>query len=505
MLFIVVYRPPNSTTDFCHGPTKLIDYALSHYGEIIVAGDFNIDLLRKKKSNLSTIFSDAGFTQIIKTATRVNDNTLTPIDHIYTTHPNRIVQSFVPVYEMSDHFPVCFVHKFHGAKSPKGLHDEIIHDLENAPWSLLEVFDDVNEKLATWKLIFNDVSNCHIPIVKKTVKPKCLSPWINKEIMHLILLRDQFKSRAKSYILTRLMYKNLRNQVVKKIANAKAAHMRNEIMENMNNPKKLWKILKQVAPTKPRPTNFSFIKVNGQQISNPVGISNAFNEHFTNTQQTNISVTDCIDLNEQDARLVNFIKSHISEATVFHIPPITTQQVIEDLKSIPNNKATGLDGIGIKPLKLALNAIAPSITHICNSSIASGIFPNNFKQAKLTPVYKKDSVHDRNNYRPISILTIISKPLERHVAKSYLGYLTSNNVIHRHQSAYRPHHSCETALLNLTDNWIKAMDSRKLVGSVLLDLSKAFDLVDLDLLLSKIDKYHVTNTSQEWFKSCLSN
>ena len=111
-LFMVVYRPPNSTTDFCHSLSKLIDYALSHYGEIIVGGDFNIDLLQKKKSNLSTIFSDAGFTQIIKMATRVNNNTSTLIDHIYTTHPNRIVQSFVPVHGMSDHFPVCFVDKF---------------------------------------------------------------------------------------------------------------------------------------------------------------------------------------------------------------------------------------------------------------------------------------------------------------------------------------------------------------------------------------------------------
>jgi len=172
------------------------------------------------------------------------------------------------------------------------------------------------------------------------------------------------------------MYKNLRNRVVKKIENAKAAHMRNEIMENLNNSKKLWKLLKQVAPTKPRATNFSFIEVNGQQISNPVGISNAFNEHFTNIQQINISVPDCIDSREQDAQ----------DATVFHIPPISTQQVIEDLKSIPNNKATGLDGIGVKPLKLALNAIAPSLTHIYNSSIASGTFPINIKRAKLIPV-----------------------------------------------------------------------------------------------------------------------
>ena len=102
--------------------------------------------------------------------------------------------------------------------------------------------------------------NRHIPIVKKRVKRKCLSPWMNKKIMHLIHLRDLFKSRAKSNILAGSMYKNLRNQVVKKIANAKAAYVRNEIMENMNNPKKLWKILKQVAPTKPRPTNFSLLK-----------------------------------------------------------------------------------------------------------------------------------------------------------------------------------------------------------------------------------------------------
>ena len=214
---------------------------------------------------------------------------------------------------------------------------------------------------------------------------------MNKKIMHLLHLRYQFKSRAKSNILARSLYKNTRNQVVKKIANAKAAYMRNEIMENMNNSKKLWKILKQVAPTKPRPTNFSFIEVNSQQISNPVGISNAFNEHFTNIQHTNISAPHCIDSNEQDARLINFIKSHISEATGFHIPPISTKQVIGDLKSIPSNKATGLDGIRIKPLELTLNAIAPSLTHIYSSSIASSTFPINFKRAKLNPVYNKDS------------------------------------------------------------------------------------------------------------------
>ena len=142
--------------------------------------------------------------------------------------------------------------------------------------------------------------------------------------------------------------------------------------------------------------------------------------------------------------------------------------------------------------------------HIYNASITTGSFPVKFKQVKLCPIYKKGSVHERNNYRPISVLSIISKPLERHVATSYLEYLNSHGLLYRHQSAYRPYHSCKTALLNLTDNWLNAMDKSNLVGVILLDLSKAFDLVDHDILLSKISAYHASAVSMNWFESYLS-
>ena len=168
-----------------------------------------------------------------------------------------------------------------------------------------------------------------------------------------------------------------------------------------------------------------------------------------------------------------------------------------------DNKATGLDGIAIKPFKVALNAVAPSLTHIYNASIASDSFSDNLKRAKLTPVQKNNPIHDRNNYRPISMLPVISKPLERHVARSYLDYLTSNTLLHSKQSAYRPYYSYEIALLSLTDNWLKAMDSKELVGAVLLDLSKAFDLVDHSLLLSKISMHHTDIISLRWFESYL--
>lgn len=177
------------------------------------------------------------------------------------------------------------------------------------------------------------------------------------------------------------------------------------------------------------------------------------------------------------------INARIDVSTQFDIPLMTIQQVEEYIKCIGGNKVTGLDGIGIKIPKLALMVISQSLTNSYNASITKAVFLDKFKQAKLTPVYKKDSPHDRNNYnRPISVLPVISKPLERHVASSYLKYLCKNNLLYSKQSTYHPNHSCKTALLNLTHNWLKAIDKSKFVGPVFLDLSKAFDLVSHDIL-----------------------
>lgn len=130
-----------------------------------------------------------------------------------------------------------------------------------------------------------------------------------------------------------------------------------------------------------------------------------------------------------------------------------------DLKKIPSNEATGLDGISIFILKEALQAISPSLAHVYTTSISQGVFPATFKEAKVTPLHKKDLTNERGNYRPISVLPILSKHLERRVATAYLRYLSMNKLLYKNQSAYRPHHSCETALLNISDKWLKAMDN----------------------------------------------
>ena len=152
--------------------------------------------------------------------------------------------------------------------------------------------------------------------------------------------------------------------MVKTIAKAKMDYVRNEISKYMNNPRKLWKTLKRTVPTKSAPSNLSFVKLKHKSVCDPTEIANTFNKHFTNIQQNADTVIPVVDANKQNQQLTDF--NNFNNSTVFHIPPISLKQVVEDLKNIPDNKAIGLDGIGIKPLQVALNAVTPSRTHIYN-------------------------------------------------------------------------------------------------------------------------------------------
>ena len=202
-------------------------------------------------------------------------------------------------------------------------------------------------------------------------------------------------------------------------------------------------------------------------------IADAFNEYFNLINATTV-LPDHENLttsqSELDILSQDFVNSHIllSSQDKFYIPLITKEIVEADLSRIPSNKATGLDGISVRVLKEALTAIYSSLALIYNASISNGVFHAAFKIAKVLLLHKRDSIQERGNYRPISVLPILSKPLERHMASAYLQYLTSNNLLFCNQSAYRPYHSCETALLNISDNWFKAMDNSGLVGTVFL-------------------------------------
>jgi hypothetical protein len=170
---------------------------------------------------------------------------------------------------------------------------------------------------------------------------------------------------------------------------------------------------------------------------------------------------------------------------------------------LPTSKSTGLDGLAAKFLKISADVVTETITYILNLSIQTKIYPNLFKTAKVTPIFKKGQKHDIANYRPISILPILSKILERHVSNNVKYYLNKHSLTHETQSGFRSHHSCETALTAILDDWINAVDENKITGTVFLDLSKAFDMIDHEILIEKLAIYKFNSPAIQWFKSYL--
>ena len=165
----------------------------------------------------------------------------------------------------------------------------------------------------------------------------------------------------------------------------------------------------------------------------------------------------------------------------------------------------GLDGVSVKLLKCACDSIIAPLTFIFNMCIEKRTFPSVWKQARLSPIYKKGYPHLETGYRPVSVLSCVSKIIERHVHDTLYKFLEDNNLLSDSQFGFRPSHSTETALISAVDDWQKNMDKGKLTGVLFIDLRKAFDCVNHKVLLHKLKSYGVSDQAMSFFSSYLNN
>jgi retron-type reverse transcriptase len=199
--------------------------------------------------------------------------------------------------------------------------------------------------------------------------------------------------------------------------------------------------------------------------------------------------------------IVIVIQIHVVLLTLVILP----QSFYKHICDIPNNKSSGIDGFSVKLLKLAAPYVCHSIAYICNLSLRTSVYPTDWKLAKVTPIFKAGDKLDVGNYRPISVLPLISKIIERAVHNQLYSYLTSMNILLDNQSGFRSNHSTETTLNDVQDFILKNMDNGQATGAIFLDLKKAFDCVNHALLIEKLSNYGIKGITLEWFKSYLGN
>ena len=189
----------------------------------------------------------------------------------------------------------------------------------------------------------------------------------------------------------------------------------------------------------------------------------------------------------------------------FTFQKIHPEFILKQLQTLKESKATGLDNINSRLLKDASDVVAQPLTNIMNHSLVTGLIPFSWKKARVTPIYKDSDPLNPSNYRPISILPVVMKVFERAVQKQLVAYLKKHSVLCEQQSGFREKHSTATATTEVTDFILKNMDEGLYTGAVYLDLKKAFDSVDIDTLLFKLDCLGIRNTEYLWFANYLTN
>ena len=209
---------------------------------------------------------------------------------------------------------------------------------------------------------------------------------------------------------------------------------------------------------------------------------------------------------DNDLNNENVSGARLSQNTSFHFSQIEIHNVYSILNNLKANKSTGLDKIPAKILKLSAEIIAPSLTYIFNLSLESGIYMNEWKRARVTPIYKSEDKTKCENYRPISILPVISKVFEKEVFRQLYSYLTDNDLLSKHQSGFRPKHSTVSALIQMCDNWLSNMDVGKINCVVFLDIRKAFDSINHEILLNKMNlNFGISGNALKWFDSYIKD
>ena len=236
------------------------------------------------------------------------------------------------------------------------------------------------------------------------------------------------------------------------------------------------------------------------RLQKPEDIANSFNQYFTSVAESLKST-----IPHQDYVVTEQFQKLLSDKDIkqkgFSIPLISENEVVTWLKSLNPHIATGSDRLSAKLLRSVGPGIAQTLQDIVNTSISTGKFPSNWKEAVVKPLHKGGDNKTVNNYRPISILCVASKLIEIHVYSSLYKYFVNNDLFCNNQSGFRKNYSCHTCLTNIVERWLSVMNKGHIVGSVELDFSKAFDVLDHNILLQKLECYGCDNLSLDWFGS----
>lgn len=502
-----IYRHPKAPVATFGYIQDVLRLACMRKKALFILGDLN-DNLFANDNKLDKIIKNNKLTQIINKLTRVTATSSTLLDLVITNKPELINSWDVVPYEVGDHDLLSVTIDVSKPKRPAVV--RTFRTLKNYSkdafcFKILEYTqyfnaimdtDDVNTQVDIFtKNFIRCLDDCAPFVTKSITRP--FAPWMNDDIREAMSLRNNTRIYLKSdrhNVTLQEQYKQEKKHVKTLITSAKTEYHRQQLQDAKGNTCKTWKIIKDIVPDRKNNSN-------GHNFDNMANKANEFNFHFANVGKNTFERTQEF-LHGESVPYVNNFNVDLGDGNLFRPHPVNIETVILTIKSLKETSSVGSDGISMKFIKDALYVIAFYLTCIINTSIVTGIFPTSWKHALVVPIPKTGDVNDPNNFRPISLLPIISKILEKVVTNQLMLFLESSQLLSNTQHGFRPRLSTETALTVVTNKIFSNMDSKKITMLTLCDLSKAFDSVSHEILLRKCSALKI---DVFWFKNYIEN
>ena len=290
-------------------------------------------------------------------------------------------------------------------------------------------------------------------------------------------------------------YKNKLNHLIRI---AKRSYYDRKFDSAKNDLKLTWKLLKEVINKRksksPLPSSF---KAEGRSITDPTEIANRFCKYFTNIGPRLASAIPAV-----SPTFRSFLSGNSN--TALTLKPTTVRELENICSTFASGKAPGYDNIPMHVIKNSFHLISTPLMNIINLSLLKGIFPDKLKIAKVIPVYKAEDPCLFVNYRPISLLPNFSKFFEKVMCNRLTEFAEKYELLYCCQFGFRKNHSTSLALIHLINKISSAIDRREITAGVFLDLSKAFDTLDHEILFAKLEHYGIRDVALRWIKSYFS-
>ena len=511
-----IYRPPNGDiTEFIHAMHEIIDKLHLEENHVYIGGDYNIDLLKYKGNHHVNEFIDlmmsASMFPVITKPTRISQYSTSLIDNIFTNNIAYTHRSYILINQISDHYPLIMEVKCTIPRVIRNVTEQRNYSAKNLKrfvelcsltnWNTIMDIMDMQSAYTKFNNLLRENFLHSFPFKIKENKTiyKNKYPWIGPDLQKEIKLKNKLYRKSIMYPtqINIKKYKVLKRQVKCKINRSKRLYYNATLCDSQKKTKDYWKYIKELIGTPITIKYPEYFNDENRIISDKEEIADKFNNFF-------ISIGPNLASFIPDSTLdyMHFLE-HRNPKTMF-IDATTPSEILNILSNL-RNTAAGFDEFNLSLFKPIFRYILTPLHYLANLSFTTGVVPKELKIARVVPLFKTDNPHILNNYRPISILSLLSKVFEKLMYQRVYNFLNKCNFFYNFQFGFRELHSTELALFTLNNKITTSFNENRITLGIFLDFSKAFDTVNFDILLNKLDFIGIRGTANHWLRNYLQN